>query len=293
MASDRIQPSDDLADLSLHVPGARSNDCRSGQTHKEVVMSKLGALASFIPVLLMANCTVESFTEGEATQAESAVNTVGLSELADSALNTARLDAANAAVMGSTASRRKILATAVSCALGSTQTIMFSVGGVAYSNTGGLGIAPSWTTGALTATQASWVSACVFAHVNDATKLIWLSVRGSDASLMPSLSERTDYQVEEGAFWGNAFLDRGAVAAYSCTGVDQALDDSYGDLPLRPCAQWDGVASSNKSSCGMIYAGPCSSACSTQAAPYAGCSFQGSAAAGPVVTIFLSGAHPQ
>ena len=242
-----------------------------------------------IPALMIASCGIESFDLEETTQAVSSGNPVTLSDLSAAALSTARLDAAHAAAMGATASSRKVLAAGVRCALSSTQTMTFSVAGVTYSDAGGIGIAPGWTGAALTATEASWVSACVFAHMTAATALIWVSVRGSDASLSANLTETTDYRIEEGAFWGNAFVDRGAIAAYSCVGVDQMINDSYGDLPLRRCAHWDGTSSS-LSACGMHYAGACRSACSTQTAPYAGCVFQNGPSARSVVTSFLAGA---
>ena len=242
-----------------------------------------------IPAVMMTSCAIESFPTEETTQAVTSGNPVTLSDLAATALSTARLDAAHAAAMAGTASSRKVLAAAVRCALGSTQTMTFSVGGTTYSDTGSIGIAPGWTGAALTATEASWVSACLFAQMTDATELIWISARGSDASLSPSLTESTDYRIEEGAFWGNAFVDRGAIAAYSCVGVDQAINDSYGDLPHRRCAHWS-TASSSTSACGMHYAGSCRTACSTQTAPYTGCSFQNGLVTRPVVTIFLAGA---
>lgn len=243
-----------------------------------------------IPLVMISGCSAESIPTGATEQAESAGNPVTLSDLASSALSSARLDASSAAAMGTTAASRRVLAAAVRCALGSTQAITFSVGGVSYAAAGGIGMAPGWTDTALTATEASWVSACLFAHMNDTTELIWLSVRGSESTLSPTTTESTGYRVEEGAFWGNAFVDRGTIAAYSCLGVDQAIDDSYGDLPLRRCAHWDGQVSSTTSACGMHYAGACRSACSTGTAPYTGCTFPGSTAARQVITIFLAGA---
>jgi hypothetical protein len=254
---------------------------------QEVVMTP--ALKLCIPALMISGCSIDSVDPEETTQAVTAGNPVTLADLSGTVLTTARLDVAHAAAMGATASSRKVLATAVRCALGSTQTLTFSVGGVAYSDAGGIGIAPGWTTVALTATEASWVSACLFAHMTDATSLIWISVRGSDASLAANLTETTGYRIEEGAFWGNAFADLGQVAAYSCVGVDQMINDSYGDLPLRRCAHWDAVSSST-SACGMHYAGACRRACSTQTPPYTGCVFQNGLAARSVVTSFLAGA---
>lgn len=252
-------------------------------------MSKLEKTAWWIPALL-AGCAADPLDPGDVVQLDQInMYSLSLSELSSGALSTVRLDATSAAAMGNTAVARKALTFAVACALTSAQTVTFSVSGTSYSASGILGVAPSWTSSALTTTQAAWVSACMFANVTDASTLIWLSVRGTEPSLAPSIPERTDYQIEEGAFWGNAFANLGPIAGYSCVGNDQAADDTYAQLPLRQCAQWDGVSSSNRSPCGLSYAGRCNQVCTATVAPYSGCSFLGGTATGPVVTIFLAG----
>jgi hypothetical protein len=236
-------------------------------------------------------CAVESVTS-VTDVARVGANTLSVSELADSALITIRLDQAGAAVMAATPQARKVLSYAVRCALDSTQTLAFTIAGSTYRIGGGLGIAPRWTTDGLSAIQAAWVSACVLAHATDESTLIWLSVRGAQPGLATTIDETAQFQIKEGAFWGNVFVDLGPIGAYSCNGVDQTTDGSEGDLPYRTCAQWDGMTASNRSLCGMSYAGPCSTACTTSIAPYAGCSFLGQAAAAAVVTTFLEGAAP-
>jgi hypothetical protein len=258
----------------------------------EAAMIRFGQ-ATWIPALMTVACAAEPLGPGAAEVAQLDQidqHTLALAELTTSALTTARLDAASAAAMGTTAAARRVLTFAVGCALESTQTIAFSVGGTVYTATGAIGLAPGWTTGAITTAQAAWVSACLFSYVNDASSLIWISLRGVETSFATTASERTDYQIEEGAFWGNAFSNLGPVMGYSCNGVDQWADDSYAQLPLRQCAQWDGVTASNRSPCGMSYAGRCGQVCASAVAPYTGCSFLGGAAAGAVVTIFLAGA---
>jgi hypothetical protein len=220
------------------------------------------------------------------------VTPLALSELGSSALTTSVLNSSNAAAMGATAAARKVLAFAVACALDSTQTITYTVGGQSYTEGGMLGIVPGWKTAALSASQAAWVSACMFSHVNEVTHLVWLSLRGAQSSLSTTTQEQNDYKTEEGAFWGNMFVNLGSVHGYSCLGVDQANNDGFGELPYRNCAQWDGVSGSNASPCGMSYAGLCRTACTTATAPYSGCSFQGSGPAASVVTIFLAGTPP-
>jgi hypothetical protein len=259
------------------------------RAHTEATMTKLGTVGWCVPALIAVGCAAESPDPGEATQLDQInMHTLTLADLTSSALTTLRLDAASAPAMASTPAARKVLTFAVACALDSTQTITFNVGGTLYTATGGVGIAPGWTAGALTPTQAAWVSACLFANVNDTSTLVWISLRGAESSFATSLDERAQYQIEEGAFWGNAFSNLGPVMGYSCNGVGQSANPL---LPLRQCAQWDGVLASNRSPCGMSYAGRCSQVCAGMVAPYSGCSFLGSAAAGSVVTIFLAGVH--
>ena len=180
---------------------------------------------------------------------------------------------------------------AVSCALDSSQTINYTVSGTAYSATGLMGVAPSWTTTALSTSQAAWVSACVLSRINLTSALVTISARGAQAGYDTTIGETTDYRIEEGAFWGNVFTDLGSISGYACNGVDQAANDSYGDLPLRECAEWDGVTGSNLSPCGFHYAGLCTAVCSTGSA-YAGCAFQGGTPHTEVVTTFLYGSPP-
>jgi hypothetical protein len=257
------------------------------------VMTRVGTLQLCISVLTLAACGAEPLqTQTDSDDIQLGVTPLSLMELGGSALTTSVLSASNAASMGQTATARKVLAFAVACALESTQTVTYTVGGVSYTDTGMLGIAPGWKTAAISSSQAAWVSACMFSHVNDVTHLVWLSLRGAQTALSTTGQEVTDYGVEEGAFWGNVFTNLGSVHGYSCLGVDQAASETYGELPYRNCAQWDGVSGSNASPCGMSYAGLCRNACTTASAPYAGCSFQGGAAAASVVTIFLAGSLP-
>jgi hypothetical protein len=218
-------------------------------------------------------------------------NALSPTMLAGSTMTTATLDATGAAAMGQTTAARKVLSYAAGCALDATQQVTFTVGGVATTLYGAMGIVPAWTTRALTATEAAWVSACVIARVNLSSAVISISARGAASGLATTSAELASYQIEEGAFWGNTFVDLGSLASYSCNGVDQAADDSYGDLPNRECAQWDGVTGSNASPCGFHYAGLCHDVCTTTTT-YANCSFLGGAAQAAVVTTFLYGSPP-
>ena len=255
-----------------------------------LTLTRLGKLKLCVPILVLAACGAEPLeTRTDSDQVQLGVTPLALWELGNSALTTAVLNATNAASMGPNATARKVLAFAVACALSSNQSITYTVSGTSYTETGMLGIAPGWKTGTLSSSEAAWVSACMFSHVNEVTHLVWLSLRGSQSGFATTSDELTGYRIEEGAFWGNAFVNLGSVHAYSCLGVDQANNDTIGELPYRNCAQWDGVNGSNASPCGMSYAGLCRTVCTTASAPYSGCSFQGGSAASSVVTIFLAG----
>ena len=217
------------------------------------------------------------------------MNALSPSAFAASQLTTAVLNGTNAAAMGTTNSARKVLSFAATCALDETQSIDFTVSGVQYHYVGLMGVAPAWTSRALTTSEAAWVSACLVSRVNLTSSVVEISARGANAGYDTTIGEVADYQLEEGGFWGNAFTNLGSVAGFSCNGVDQAADDTIGELPLRECAEWDGVTGSNASPCGFSYAGLCSSACSTATAPYSGCSFSGGSASSSVVTTFLYG----
>jgi hypothetical protein len=208
--------------------------------------------------------------------------------LADGQLTTVALNSTSAAAMGQTPHARKVLAFAVGCALTDQQTVTFTAGGTQYTDTGAMGLASGWTSGALSASDAAWVSACLFARLNLTSALVLISARGETIGLETTTTEVSDYQIEEGAFWGNAFVDLGSITGYACNGVDQAVDDSYGDLQYRECAQWDGVEDSDMTPCGLHYAGLCGDACATSS-PYSDCVFQGGDAAAEVITTYLYG----
>lgn len=214
-------------------------------------------------------------------------NSLSPGAIAHSSLTTVTLDAASAAAMAGSDDARQVLRYAVRCALDSAQSVAFTTSGGFYEFSGDLAVAPGWTAGPLSASDAAWVSACVFALTNLSTTLVWISARGGNAGLATTPDELDAFQIEEGAFWGNAFTDRGPIEAFSCNGVDQIADDTRGDLPLRACAQPDG-ASSGLSPCGMSYAGPCSQVCAG-IATYANCAFPGRSPVAEVITTMLHG----
>jgi hypothetical protein len=244
--------------------------------------------AILVGILAVGACVEPSIPEASATP-RIIGNSLSPIAFASSQLATSILNSTNAATMGTTDASRKLLSFATTCALDARQSIDYTVGGVQYRAAGLMGIAPGWTTSALSAGDAAWVSACVVSRVNLTSAVIDVSARGDHAGYDTTIGEVADYHLEEGAFWGNVFTNLGAVTGYSCNGVDQVADDTIGDLPLRECAEWNGVAGSNASPCGFHYAGLCRTACSTATPPYDGCSFLGGSASSSVVTTFLYG----
>lgn len=213
-------------------------------------------------------------------------NSLTPGQLANGQLTTDQLDATSAAAMGATADAREVLAYAVNCALSDGQSISFTVDGTAYTYAGALGLAPSWTSAALLADDAGWVSACVLSRVNATGTQVSISDRGLNAALATTSSEVASWTLEEGAFWGNTFVDQGAIAGFACEGSDAAADATRGDLPERQCARPD--ASGTTTACGFTYVGTCATACSA-AGPYTGCAASGGAPSANVITTFVLG----
>lgn len=245
-------------------------------------MSKVGALAL---ICMLGACATDGAPE--VTEAPRiGLNALSPAALYASALTVGKLDATHAAQMAPNSYARGVLSYAIGCALAGSQSMTYTVGGTSYTDTGAFGIATSWTLRALTASEAAWVSACVIARVNLTSTSVTISARGAQTGYATTTTELNDYKIEEGAFWGNVFTDQGSVAAYACDGVDQAANDTYGDLPIRQCAQPDGT--SGYTPCGFYYAGLCSAACSSTST-YSGCAYGGGAASAQVVTTFLYG----
>src|ERR1043165_3688240 len=171
---------------------------------------------SVLLLVVLGACAVEpgdgSVTEPDGSGTETdvpriAVNALAPSMLAYTALTTAQLDSTGAGAVGGNAASRKVLNYAAGCALDATQTVNFTVGGVNFTLYGAMGMVPAWTSRAITTDEAAWISACVFARVNLTSASITISARGSLANLGSTSDELANYRIEEGAFWGNAFVD--------------------------------------------------------------------------------------
>ena len=89
---------------------------------------------------------------------------------------------------------------------------------------------------------------------------VQISVRGPHPALVPTASERADYGIEEGAFYGNLFAEE--PYAVSCTGRQGLETDASPDLKKRVCAT---DVFNGKTVCGFEAIGMCSTTCAGQA----------------------------
>ena len=174
----------------------------------------------------------------------STAGAVALPELADDALsaevlleNSALL--AELAVSPDTGVLVKYL---VECALPAEAAFELPVDGEARAFHGRLGLAPEWADGQCDEACQEWVSACLLTRVNAYSVPFELTGRGENPAI--PVGEDLDYTVEEGAFFGNIFVD--PPLSYACRG-----------------AGWDPLAMSLRtctlpgSRCGIAVVGPC------------------------------------
>jgi hypothetical protein len=243
---------------------------------------------------LLIACTLEEPTsEGTTSQAATTHNRLASNRLASNRLASNRL-ASNRLASNRLASNRlasnsltaQILQTVegrdvysyiISCALPDGMTIEAQVPGAANTDpddpytcvnglctfAGNLGLAPKWIDHKLDNKGQGWVSACLFARVNAHDTAESISLRGRHQGLTVTLEEMELYTAEEGAFYGNLFIDdpnpnvepdwnacRGEAKA-ACNG-----DIGCGGLGNRDCAAED-PANPGYTYCGFKYAGDC------------------------------------
>jgi len=186
-----------------------------------------------------------------------AANRLAANKLAGATLSTASVDLQT---MAATSDGLELLSYMFSCA--EPPGVSLTVNGTVL--TGGVGLAPDWTTRPLTASERKWVSACLLARVNYYGVSVQLSLRGEASALAISTEERTDFTLVEGAFWGDVFTGEEPQVMHACPTAFKASDPQMSTLPLRQCA----VPSSTTPAqtwCGFTAHATCESACSNQA----------------------------
>jgi hypothetical protein len=190
---------------------------------------------------------------------------LALERIAGSRLSDRRMTLTPAAQqLLATTDGQELLSLVVSCAVPFGITLVGTVNGAEFDLFGEVGLAPQWLSSRLERVGQHWVSACMFARVNDLEVVIPISMRGSHHELATSAAERAEWTLEEGAFFGNAFgpLNQ-PLQWFACRGRDKAVSDA-GELADRICAAPD-PANPGFTRCGMIFAGDCGSFAQDQA----------------------------
>jgi hypothetical protein len=213
---------------------------------------------ALLTVLALSGCVLDdpadtgSDEQDIASTNKLATNKLATNKLATNKLATNKLAAASFAIgaTGSplieTSDGRDVLTYMLGCALTPAQSLTLTTStGTAYTFTGLLGVAPAWTTRALTLDEQRWVTGCLLARVNYFGVLVNLSMRGNLPALATTSAEAT-YTKLDGSFYGNLF-DPAGPTEYAC--------DGRADNTLRICADVspDGVTTM----CGFTYTGMC------------------------------------
>ena len=216
---------------------------------------------AILAIVALSGCALDepadTGTDEQAVSAENklATNKLATNKLATNKLATNKLAAASFSLgtAGSplieTSDGRDVLTYMLGCALSATQSLTLTTStGTAYTFTGLIGVAPAWTTRALTLDEQRWVTGCLLARVNYFGVVVNLSIRGNLAALATTPAEAT-YTALDGIFYGNLF-DPAGPTEYACSGT--------ATNPQRICAKVsaDGVTTN----CGFTYTGLCRTA---------------------------------
>ncbi|NVB85244.1 MAG: hypothetical protein HOV81_43165 [Kofleriaceae bacterium] len=133
---------------------------------------------------------------------------------------------------------------------------------------GALGLAEEWRWHKLSPKGQGWVSACIFSRVNAHTTTEAISLRGRHSQLAITPDEGELFPLEEGAFYGNLFVDEDQEIDWNaCRGEAQAASED-GGLDLRDCTEED-PARPGFTQCGFKYAGDCRDYTPEFPSPYA------------------------
>ena len=157
----------------------------------------------------------------------------------------------------STPQGREVLSYIVGCALPDGDKLLATgTDGNALEFFGEAGLAKEWLNHRLLKVGRGWVSACLFARVNDHNTAVPVSMRGPHHALASSPDEEQGWALEEGAFYGDYFVAPGETVQWiACRGRDQAASE-FGGLVDRDCTEPDPNDPSH-TVCGFTYAGEC------------------------------------
>jgi len=149
----------------------------------------------------------------------------------------------------------------VKCSLPVGVGMDFQYGGITYTWTGLLGMAPHWAAGEpIPENEQQLVTACMGLHANRYGAHVPISVLGQYADGTPipiSDEELSNFPVSEGCFFGNMFRKDGV---FSGNDRPSALADDQSSL--RACAMPDRTGAGESSMCPPVqYAGNCRDLC--------------------------------
>jgi hypothetical protein len=221
----------------------------------------------------------ESATDDDiATSNKLASNKLASNKLASNKLAANKLAVAtlpSQSTLIDSADGREVLSYILKCALPASVTLTITAtNGTAYPFPGEIGLAPAWTTRALTVTEQHWVSACVLSRTNYFGIAVPLSLRGSNPALAQTLAEDLQYETSEAAFYGNLFST--PQVEYACIALPKELNVGSQSLGLRDCAVPTGDGTTTM--CGFTFTGGCGvvdsllqPACLSLAEPYSNC----------------------
>jgi hypothetical protein len=219
--------------------------------------------------------------EGPETSVDPRLAANGLTpaQLLNTTLIPGVLDQANLDEMASTADGRVTLRYVFGCALAQgtsvTANYLDDAGNPQTQAYGGaFGIASNWTTAPLTVAQQRLVTSCTAALSNANGSNVMLSLRGPGSIWTTTSQELSQYQLQEGAFFGNMFAGGEGIAA--CKGSGNSASSG------RVCAKPD--ASGSVTQCGYAYAGTCATKCTLSSGYFINCTWNGSGYTSPVST---------
>lgn len=175
-----------------------------------------------------------------------------------------------------------VMSQLVGCALRADQQV--TVNGIDF--LGSIGFAPGWLQGGIGSRERELVTGCLLAHLSADGLAVVFSMRARGLP-RPSSTERSEWPVEEGAFFGD-LLGGQPTAAAACRGAGQQSNPGSTGLADRVCAEPD-PARPGLTLCGLADAGPCADACARHVGDrYERCRVNGGAAVREAVTTFVS-----
>ena len=144
----------------------------------------------------------------------------GLAELQKLSMNalstTTLMDTASYDALFATPNDRLFFQYMVECALPEGAKLKYSGANGMLEFHGALGLAPEWAMSSCGQPCQEWVTACMFARTNYYGIPVQFSMRGANPAIMVGDDEKKFATVEEGAFFGNMFLD--PQVGFACRG---------------------------------------------------------------------------